>query len=262
MRLVGGTGALIAALVKDLPAERMLTGTRVTQMVLGQAGVTLTMLRSDGRESVLLADRVIAAIPPRLLAALTFSPAVAADTIRRWQDTATWMAPHAKFFAIYDRPFWREAGFSGTAQSFVGPMGEIHDATTASGKAALFGFIGVGADMRASLGEAALIEACLAQLARLYGPDARSPRATLIKDWAADPLTATVQDRAASEHPHPSAAPWVSGAWHDRLSLCASETSAIEPGFMAGAVSAARRAAREVIERLSRPGAPRVGERA
>lgn len=30
-------------------------------------------------------------------------------------------------FAIYDRPFWREAGLSGTAQSMVGPLAEIHD---------------------------------------------------------------------------------------------------------------------------------------
>ena len=69
---------------------------------------------------------------------------------KSWQETATWMAPPAKFFAVYDRPFWRKAGLSGTAQSFVGPLGEIHDATTASGKAALFGFPSIGADARVS----------------------------------------------------------------------------------------------------------------
>ncbi len=256
MRLAGGTGALISALVKGLPAERVLTGSRVTQMALGLAGVTLSTLRSDGSAGGLSADRVIAALPPRLLAGLTFSPAVAPDTIRRWQDTATWMAPHAKFFAIYDQPFWREAGFSGTAQSLIGPMSESHDATTASGKAALFGFLGIGADMRASLGEVAVTEACLAQFARLYGPDALRPRATLIKDWAADALTATAQDRATAGHPHLSAAPWVTGAWQDRLSLCASETSGTEAGLMAGAISAGHRAAAEAMRPLTGPAEP------
>jgi monoamine oxidase len=121
------------------------------------------------------------------------------------------MAPHAKFFAIYDRPFWRDAGFSGTAQSFVGPLGEIHDATTASGKAALFGFPSAGADARAALGELAVAKACLAQLARRYGPEALHARSTLIKDWAADPLTATEDDRSPGGHPISSAAPWGDG---------------------------------------------------
>jgi monoamine oxidase len=160
------------------------------------------------------------------------------------------MAPHAQFFAVYDRPFWRLAGLSGTAQSFVGPLAEIHDATTASGTPALFGFLAVGADMRASLGEAALTQSCLQQLSRLYGSDALKPRATLFKDWAADPFTASADDRTASGHPQPSTGAWVAGVWQERMSLAASETSAIEPGFMAGAVIAAHRAVQQVLERL------------
>ena len=250
MRLVGGTGALIAALANTLPAHRVFSGVRVTQIVLGQEKVTVTTT-ADGAEGAIAAEHVVAAIPPRLLAEMAFSPAVDAATRHRWQDTATWMAPHAKFCAVYDRPFWREDGLAGTAQSFVGPMGEIHDATTASGKAALFGFLAVGADMRTSLGDTAITASCLAQLARLYGPEALQPRATLFKDWAVDPLTATARDRSAGGHPQPSASPWIDGAWLNRLSLCGSETSAIEPGYMAGAVSAAHRAARDLIQWLS-----------
>ncbi len=256
MRIVGGTSALTTAIVAHLPPESVVTGTRATQMTLTDTHVALTMTRGDGSAHSLLAEQVIAAVPPRLLAQVAFAPAVDPATARRWADTATWMAPHAKFFAVYDRPFWREAGLSGTAQSFVGPLGEMHDATTASGKPALFGFVSVGADMRASLGEDALTASCLQQLARLYGPDALHPRATLVKDWAADPLTASVSDRSPSGHPHPSAAPWVRGVWQERLSLCASETSATEPGFMAGAISAAERAVREVSARLGHRAAP------
>lgn len=250
MRLAGGTGSLIAALAKDLPRESVLINACVKRMVLGATNVRLTIAKADGSKDTLIARQVIAALPPRLLLKISFSPTVDQATTQRWKETATWMAPHAKFFAVYDRTFWRDSGFSGTAQSLVGPLAEIHDATTASGKAALFGFVGVGADMRASLGEAALTKSCLDQLARLYGSKALHPRTTILKDWAADPFTALADDRTAGTHPKPSSEPWVTGAWRECLSLGGSETSVTEPGYMAGAVSAAERSAAQVMQRL------------
>ena len=250
MRIVGGTGALIQALVRNLPGSRVLLHARVQQMTLRSTQVELATEGPDGRGETVSAEQVIAAVPPRLLARISFSPAMDSATEELWRETPTWMAPHAKFLAIYDRPFWRDAGLSGTAQSMVGPLAEIHDATTASGKAALFGFPGISADARASLGSTALTRACLEQLAHLFGPEARNPLATLLKDWAADPLTATAADRSAGGHPSPSAGPWVTGDWQKLLSLAGSETSAIEPGYLAGAVSAAERAVSEVMQRL------------
>jgi monoamine oxidase len=157
------------------------------------------------------------------------------------------MAPNAKFVALYDRPFWRGDGLSGTAQSLVGPLAEMHDASTASGQAALFGFLRVGADQRAVVGQEALTRACLAQLARIFGPMALEPRATLMKDWTADPLTATVKDRDASGHIVSRDVPWVAAPWRDRLALAGSETSPSEPGYLAGAVIAAERAVADTL---------------
>jgi monoamine oxidase len=131
----------------------------------------------------------------------------------------------------------------------VGPLPEIHDATTASGQAALFGFLGIDAGQRARIGQAALAHACLAQLARLFGPQAARPRATLYKDWAADPLTATPDDPGSPGHPAP-AAKWVHGPWSDRLIMAGSEVSPTEAGYLAGAVVASARAADEVGRRL------------
>lgn len=251
LRLAGGSGSLIRALVRDLPQERLRFGVRVTKMRLVDEGIELTGQRADGQEEITTAAEVIAAVPPRLLAAtVRFEPAPERETLRLWQDTPTWMAPHAKFFAIYDRPFWREAGFSGTAQSFVGPLAEIHDATTQSGRAALFGFLGVGAHQRAEIGEEALTQACLGQLARLFGPEAASPQATLLKDWAADPLTATTEDVTATAHLPGAERAWVAGPWQERLQLAGSEVSATEAGFLAGAVEASARAVEVARERL------------
>ena len=255
-RLAGGTAALVAALGRDLPSAQVMLGASVAAMTLTATGVELMIRRahaSAGALETLSADHVIAALPPRLLdATVAFTPRHDVGTVQRWRDTPTWMAPHAKFFALYERPFWRDAGLSGTAQSMVGPMPEIHDATTASGQAALFGFLGVGADQRAALGDAALTRTCIEQLVRLFGAEAQRPRATLIKDWAADPLTATPADRVATGHPVADIAPWVTGTWQARLAMAGSETSASEPGYLAGAVVAAERAVAETLERFRR----------
>jgi monoamine oxidase len=160
------------------------------------------------------------------------------------------MAPHAKFFAIYERPFWLQSGLSGTAQSGVGPLTEIYDATLASGRAALFGFVGLDHVRRSAIGEETLVRAAVAQLVRMFGPMAGTPQATLFKDWTADELTATQADTQAEGHPLPQPGPWISGGWADRMSLAGSETSAADPGYLAGALDAAECAVKETISRL------------
>ncbi|AHG45406.1 amine oxidase [Rhizobium leguminosarum bv. trifolii CB782] len=251
MRLSGGMASVARALARDVPADRILCDATVTAMSLSDTGIELTVKTGRGSSDILQAEQVVAALPPRLLeATVSFSPEQDKATAACWRDTATWMAPHAKFFAVYDEPFWRTAGLSGTAQSMVGPLVEIHDATTASGRAALFGFPGVGADQRAALGEETLKQACLAQLSKLFGSAALKPRAVLLKDWAADPLTATAADRVGGGHPLPGNSQWVSGLWKDRLILAGSETSPSEPGYLAGAVVAAGRAVADILSKM------------
>jgi monoamine oxidase len=253
MRLKGGTGAIVSALLKDLPAERLRLGAHVTRVAMADSTISLTVTARDAEEQF-AAEQVILALPPRLLAStVDFEPALEQETLVRWRQTPTWMAPHAKFFALYDRAFWRGTGLSGTAQSGAGPLVEIHDATTASGAAALFGFVGLNRAQRMAVGEEPLIRASVAQLARLFGEEAARPRATLIKDWAADLLTSTDADQPAEGHPVPSHGPWVSGVWSLRMSLAGSETSITDPGYLAGALDAAGRAADETLARLGQP---------
>ncbi|MCZ4093321.1 flavin monoamine oxidase family protein [Sinorhizobium psoraleae] len=252
MRLVGGTGAIISALGESLPAQSIQLSARVTHASLEGQEVVVQYVDGSGSSHKQRASHVLFALPPRLIEAkVLFSPSLDFATAERWRRTPTWMAPHAKFFALYERPFWRDAGLSGTAQSMVGPLVEIHDATTASGRAALFGFVGVPAEQRAAVGRDAIVAASVQQLAQMFGPQAASPRATLFKDWTDDPLTATADDRAGG-HPSSDRRPWVNGKWRDYISLAGSETSLSEPGYLAGAVEAATRTANEIISRLGR----------
>ncbi|OAF19624.1 flavin monoamine oxidase family protein [Bradyrhizobium neotropicale] len=261
MRVVGGTASIVTALAAGLPEGSIELGARATAARLDGDEVELSFVDGSGAERMDRSSQIVFALPPRLLeATVSFTPGIDAVSARRWRNTPTWMAPHAKFFAVYDRPFWREKGLSGTAQSMVGPLVEIHDATTASGKAALFGFLGLSGEDRASQGKDAIVASCVLQLALLFGPEAAEPRATLIKDWATDPLTATNRDRAAAGHPVADRRPWVGERWRDHIVLAGSETSAREPGYLAGAVNAAEGAAASLIARLRAP-RPQVGSR-
>jgi len=204
---------------------------------------------ASGDVLVWRAQQVLIALPPRLAERdIAFDPPLPVTLAASWRATPTWMAPHAKYVALYATPFWRAAGLSGAARSGRGPMGEIHDASAPGGPAALFGFLGVPAAVRSQMPEALLRQHCRAQLARLFGDAAAAPLADAIKDWATDRFTATEADQDASGH-HASAPPRVAdaGPWRGRLIGIGSEWSQQFPGYLAGAVDAAMQGVRVVM---------------
>jgi len=243
MRIKGGMGVLVDAIARRLASTRLLTGHRVTRLACRSTDIDIEAVDDQGRPLALKASQVLLALPPRLAAAtLDFDPALPDPLLRDWVGTATWMAPHAKYLAVYEEAFWRDAGLSGAARSELGPMVEIHDASAPGGDGALFGFIGVPAEARARVFDETLRGHCRAQLVRLFGARAAAPRAEWLKDWAADPHTATAADqRATHEHAAAPAATPQAGVWRHRLYGVASEWSPHFPGYVAGAIDAAER---------------------
>ena len=120
-RVAGGMIGLIDGMAARLPADRLNLACRVHG--IEREG---RVLLSDGR--VCEARHVVVALPPRVAARLRFEPALPLAVIRCLEAIPTWMAGHAKFVAVYNRPFWRDAGLSGDAISRRGPLVEIHDA--------------------------------------------------------------------------------------------------------------------------------------
>jgi monoamine oxidase len=250
-RIAGGTAALVAALAAGLPKESVRLGLNVIHAELRDDGVELKARDAKGRIISIAGSHVLFALPPRLLEnVVTFAPPLAPEFRARWRATPTWMASHAKFLAVYEKPFWRTKGLSGAAQSMIGPCTEIHDASAMTGRAALFGFLGVPAHQRQGIGDA-LTGACVQQLVRLFGPEAAHPVATLYKDWAADPLTATADDRDAAGHPAATGLSWFDDIWAMRATMAGSETASGHPGYLEGALESAAHA----VSRLVKAGA-------
>ncbi len=252
MRVAGGMVALTDALLARLQRTQVVLGARVVSLEAhADASVGLAYERA-AQVTTVTASSVVLALPPRLLASgIRWSPALPAALQQHWADAPTWMAGHAKLLAAYAAPFWRTAGLSGSAVSQAGPLSEVHDAgDAAGGHAALFGFVGVPPAWRRRMGHQALIDAALAQLARLFGPEALAPQSVHLQDWADEADTATPAD-AQPDSAHP--APVSTGLpvpWRGCIELAGSEFASDFAGYLEGAVRAAELAAEHAIQAL------------
>ena len=246
MRLQGGMQALINALRQRVGSSRIHTGQAVQSMSLTAHGSVVLMCAGGQHYTT---QHVLLAVPPRLAAqSMAFSPPLPEHLTHQWVNTATWMAPHGKYVALYPTPFWRDQQLSGEARSLIGPLGEIHDASHPDGHGALFGFFSLPTSARVEIGDEALRQHCRAQLARLFGPEAANPKLDVIKDWAQESFTATNADQLPSEH-HGMAPPAraADGPWQACLTGIGSEWGEQYAGFLAGAIEAAERGVAEVL---------------
>lgn len=258
LRIDGGMAALVEALAARLPTEWVRLGHRVQRIAPCEGADTrVDAVTDDGQTYHVLCQHVLLALPPRLAVdRIDFELPLPGALARAWAECPTWMAPHAKYLAVYPRPFWREQGLSGSGRSYAGPMVEIHDASPMDGMGALFGFVGVPAATRHRHPADTLIHLCRAQMGRLFGPEALTPTAELLQDWSRDECTATAADAVAAAG-HPSAPPAAprEGPWQGRITGVASEWSPVFPGYVAGAIDAATRGTDALLAALSRPAA-------
>ncbi len=239
-RVAGGMGALIDELRARLDSERVHTAAEVVGAERDGEGWTVSA-RAQGEEKIYRARSLVAALPPRMLAKGLTPKLWATSQLRdALCSQQTWMAAQAKFVAAFSEPFWRSEGLAGDAFSRTGPLVEIHDATEEkTGAAALFGFVGLPAHQRHSLGHRPLADACLNQLVTLFGANAKEPLFTCLKDWSLEPLVAASQDLAEP----PAHANFPMNRFTDELEslgihLAGSEYARREPGYLEGALEA------------------------
>lgn len=245
-RIEGGMRAIISALADRIPAACVHLNAEATHLRRTGAGIETT-LRSGGHLKTILSERVILALPPRLVSGLSFEPALAKPLYSALQEIPSWMAGHAKFIACFDAPFWRAQGLSGSAISQRGPLMEIHDASpNGGGPYALFGFVSIAPIQRKALGEK-VMQAVLAQLQRLFGDAMRNPLACHLQDWAQETFTSTERDLAPlNYHPSYGYSAEMFDLWDGLLLLSGTETAERYGGFLEGALDSSVRTVRKV----------------
>jgi monoamine oxidase len=239
-RVLGGMQKLIAALSERLEAAGIKTEHPVSHLakVAGQWNVSVLQ---NGNQCSFQAEQLMLALPPRIISSTPgLSEILSGGLIAKLSQQQTWMSAQAKFVAVYKKPFWREKGLAGQAFSQVGPMQEIHDASSAPDAGyALFGFLGTPWTARQYISAAQLENKCLAQLVHIFGQQAAEPDVTYLTDWAKDRWVATEQDRLES----PRHADFLIDQFSQELNtlklhLVASEFSQFEAGYLEGALIA------------------------
>ena len=247
-RLSGGMMVLLEKLCEHIPENVIRLNHPVYQIERNQTGAVVSVGKlGNAAKCQFKARNVILALPPRLAAfTILFTPDLSHHLSQAMLKIGTWMAGQAKFYAIYDAPFWRKTGLSGQAFSECGPLSEIYDGSfTNDGPFGLTGFVGVPAVQRSQ--KRYLIEAIIAQLAVIFGEQATQPANFFYHDWARERFTATQYDqRPMSEHPRYAPPEGHISFWDGTVLFAGTETAIEHGGYLEGALGAAEQALRHI----------------
>ena len=195
------------------------------------------------------ARQVIVAVPPVLAATIDYTPRLPASKRKIYRAMVPGKLIKAE--AIYDRPFWRDAGLSGQSASDVGPANTTFDNSPPDGSlGVLFGFVGGKSavafeQMTPADRRAAVIE----NLVAVVGEEARNPTDYVEQDWSNEqwtrgcPVGHLPPGILRANGPHLRAP-------HGAVHFAGTETADYWLGYMDGGVRAGERAAREVLRDL------------
>lgn len=182
-RVVGGLQQVPLLLAERLGDDVFLEQP-VRTLEYGDDGVTAV---ADGM--TVRARFAILALPPNLYPRISFVPALPRLQHQMHQHLS--MGFVIKVHAVYDRPFWREKGLSGTAFSPYELSHEAYDNTNhGDERGTLVGFVSDRhADDVFRISAEERKERILESLSHYYGPEAKDPIVYYESDWGAEEWT-------------------------------------------------------------------------
>ncbi len=199
------------------------------------------------------AARAIVAVPPTLAGRIHYTPAL---PVARDQLTSQMpMGSVIKYVAVYDRPFWREEGFSGEAFSDTGITTTTFDDCSPDAS--------VPALVTFSDGDVARVwthrtpeerkQAVLGEFVRFFGRAAANPVEFVEKNWLEEPWSRGCYVGVMG--------PGTMTAWGQalrepcgRIHWAGTETATRWTGYLDGAIESGERAAQEVVSRIKAGG--------
>ncbi len=135
------------------------------------------------------ARRVVMAVPPNLYSRVSFSPPLPRRQHQMHQHQSLGLV--IKVHAVYETPFWREDGLSGTGFSASSLVQEVYDNTNyEDSRGTLVGFISdEKADWAFSLSAEERKNAITDSLAQFLGEQAKNPVVYYESDWGSEEWT-------------------------------------------------------------------------
>jgi monoamine oxidase len=239
-RFVGGS-QLISIKLAATMAKQVLLRTPVRRIVQSSSGVTVYSDRVTvkGRS-------VIVTGPPSLTAYIRYEPDLPqtrAQLLQRFPQGSA-----IKCEAVYDKPFWRDAGLTGQATSDTGPVRITFDNSPPDGSpGVLLGFIeGQAARQYGPKSADERRAAVLANFVSYFGQQAANPRDYIEMNWSAEPWTrgcyvGFTPPGVLLDYGEAIRAPI------GRIFWAGAETSDYWNGYMDGAVRSGVRAAAEAL---------------
>lgn len=240
-RFVGGSQE-IALRQAELLGDRVRLASPVREIRQDATGVTVAT--SSGE--TFRANKVLMTVPPALAGRISYDPSLPQDRDQLMQ--AAPMGSAIKILAVYDHPFWRDAGLSGQANADVGPVRVLFDNSPPSGTPGVLVAFVEAADARRlrrhPTDERRKI--VLEGLARFFGPAAGRPDDYVEQDWSAEPWSRGCYGAFFPPGVWSSYGPALR-APIGRIHWAGSETSPIWAGYMDGAVRSGEQAAQEIL---------------
>ncbi|MFE3194079.1 flavin monoamine oxidase family protein [Nocardia sp. NPDC059240] len=183
-RVIGGMQQVSQRLAAALGSDVHLNAP-VRKVRWSDTGVTVF---ADGDLEV-QADRVVLAVPPNLYAGISFDPPLPRRRHQMHQHMSFGFV--VKVHAVYETPFWRAKGLSGTGFSDTDLVSEVYDNTNhGMDNGAMVGFIAhTQADAYFAMDAAQRKQAALDCLVRYLGPEAANPVVFYESDWGTEEWT-------------------------------------------------------------------------
>lgn len=182
-RVVGGLQQVPLLLAERL-GEDVLLDQPVRSLTWDEDGVV-----AEAASVTVRARRAILALAPVLYPRISFVPPL--PRLQQQMHQHISMGFVIKVHAVYDRPFWREQGLSGTAFSPYELSHEAYDNTNhGDERGTLVGFVSDrNADDLFRLDAAERKERILESLSHYYGPEAKNPIVYYESDWGSEEWT-------------------------------------------------------------------------
>lgn len=183
-RVVGGLQQ-VPVLIAEALGEDVMLSRPVRRIAWSEDGVTVD---ADGDLTV-VARQVVVAVPPNLYDRIDYEPTLPLRRHVLHQHLSLGLV--IKIHAVYDEPFWRADGLSGTAFSPYLPVHEAYDNSNHGDPRGIL--VGFASDTRAdrllAMEPEARKAAILDSLAAFYGEQAKHPTIYVESDWGSEEWT-------------------------------------------------------------------------